>query len=303
VSNDVAVTAPAPLALIGSGGLIKSAPAPILVSALSWPGDSETVSVEGIVPAPFLSSTATAGIAVSLVLRAPAAILVARIINDIPINVVGRAPAPRLFSNALSGNLLSAALIAPAPDLAGTGYHANSATMALRAPAPRLSSSLAAAVAAAYRTWVLNTRKGALTEYGPEFAFNSFATFQGQVLACGSSGIVVLGTQALDNAAAITGRVRTGQESFESSFHKRVPRLYVSGTFPGDMLFRTITEGGTRTYSLPLNGITRLQQRRVPVGKGPKSRFWAFEFENVDGADFSVNDLLVYPVTLRRRVQ
>jgi hypothetical protein len=40
----------------------------------------------------------------------------------------------------------------------------------------------------------------------------------------------------------------------------------------------------------------------VPVGKGPKSRFWAFSMANVDGADFSINDVLVMPTHLRRRV-
>ena len=70
------------------------------------------------------------------------------------------------------------------------------------------------------------------------------------------------------------------------------------------MIFRTVTsEGGERAYLLNSNGITDIQQRRVPVGKGPKSRFWQFEVENKDGADFSIHDVLVYPTDLRRRAQ
>jgi len=175
---------------------------------------------------------------------------------------------------------------------------------ALVAPAPRVSSYMSAAVLAAYRTWVLNTRKHALSEYGSEFAFNSFTIFNGQILAAVPNGLVVLGLQNLDSATPIAASARTGQEGFGTSFHKRVPRIYMSGSSTGDMLFTTITlEGGARVYSLPFNGSTALQQRRVPVGKGPRSRFWQFQIDNVAGADFNVNDLLMYPTVLKRRIQ
>lgn len=303
MANDVDIAAPAPQLLAGTHGAGGTAPAPTLVAALSWVGDSQVLTASGSAPAPSLASTLVAGGVVSAALRAPAPALVAALTAAVPITFDRAPPAPRLSASVLTGTVLTADLVAPAPSLAGMAYPANSISAALVAPAPRLVATLGSPVIAAYRTWVLNTRKGALTEYGPEFAFNSFARFNNQTLACGSAGVVVLGTQGQDNTTNITARVRTGKEGFESSLHKRVPRIYTSGEFAGPMMFRTLVEGGTRGYLLPYNGTARLQQRRVPVGKGPKSRFWQFELENVDGADFSVNDILVYPTTLRRRVQ
>jgi len=160
-----------------------------------------------------------------------------------------------------------------------------------------------ATLAETYRGWALNTRTNGLTEYS-NFSFNSFAELDGVYLAAGPSGIHVLGTQDLDGAADINGRVRVGSIDFGSSFLKRVPRIYVSGEFDEQMYFRTITEqDGERTYVLHSNGITGDQQRRVPVGQGPKSVQWQFEAENVSGSDFRLSKILVYPKELGRRTQ
>lgn len=301
-TNDVVLSVPVPtlVSRIGDHSVIVTAPAPTLSSDATH-GEVATLALS--VPPPELSATALSGEVITAALRAPVPELVAVNFTPAVITVAGSAPAPRATIAVLSGSVLTAAIEAAAPTLVAAGYPAYTITAVLVAPAPRLDAELSGAIIAAFRVWALNTRKLALTEY-TNFEFNSFAVFNGVVLGCGSNGVVVLGTQGLDNTTAITGRYRTGQESFGSSLHKRVPRIYTSGSFAGDMLFRTITvEGGTRTYSLPANGITGLQQRRVPVGKGPKSRFFQFEGENVSGADFSVNDVLVLPTALRRRVQ
>jgi hypothetical protein len=174
---------------------------------------------------------------------------------------------------------------------------------AFNLPVVQLDAELQQALLEAYRTWVLNTRLGGLTEY-TGFEFNSFAQFNGMVLAAGTSGVVVLGTQDLDGATAITMLGRTGKADYGESMLKRVPRLYVGGRFTGDLLFRTITsEDGRRTYSLPYNQNAGLQQRRVPIGKGPKAVYWQYEFENVAGADAAMQRVLAYPSRLRRRIQ
>lgn len=201
-----------------------------------------------------------------------------------------------------TGGLGVAAFELPVLTLSIAAFQSITGTAAFNLPILQLSAQGAAAVTAAYRTWVLNTRKNALTEY-TNFSFNSFARFNGQNLACGPGGVVVLGAQALDGSTAITGRYRTGQAEFGSSWHKRVPRIFLDGAQDGDLLFRAITvEGGARTYQLTWNKISGQTQRRVPVGKGPRSRFWQFECENMNGADFSSASLLTYPQTLRRRV-
>ena len=256
-----------------------------------------------IAPSPTLVSTILAGALLQFSAAAPIPLLVVTGVSPIVITASNTVVLPTIQATLLTGNILTALLTTIVPILAATGYSAFTITFEGKAPLPRLESRLSAAILEAYRTWVLNTRKLGLTEY-TNFSFNSFALFNGKVLAVGANGVVELGTQDFDNATQITARVRTGKNDFDSSMLKRVPRIYTGLTTDGDMIFRTVTsEGGERAYLLNSNGITDIQQRRVPVGKGPKSRFWQFEVENKDGADFSIHDVLVYPTDLRRRAQ
>lgn len=285
--------------------------------------EAGTKDFDETAPVPLLTASVVTGTLITVTAAAPTPLLTATLFNPAIITAANSAAMPQLAAAMAAGNIITAALLARAPRLSaqgltgqvGTalltaatpimeaaGYPAYTITFAGTAPLPQMDAVLGAAVAAAYRTWVLNLRKGALTEYDG-FAFNSFAVFNGVVLAAGPAGVFSLGTQGTDAGAAITGRVTTGQDAFGSSVHKRVPRLYTGYDTDGDMLFRVITtEGGSRTYSLPDNGVRGIQQRRIPIGKGVKSRWFQFELENVAGADFSISDILAYPTKLRRRV-
>lgn len=210
-------------------------------------------------------------------------------------------PSSSLTSILRPGQILLAAPSLPPVTLDSTLFSQSNFTARFQLPSLQLSAALQAAIAEVFRTWVLNTRKAALTEY--DFQFNSYAFFNGQVLAASPSGVVALGTQSKDNAANITARVRVASTDYGVSVLKRVPRIYTGMKADGDLLFRTIVTGAIpRTYRLPNNHVVGFQQRRVPVGKGPKSRYWQFEWENEKGADFSLQNLLVYPTALRRRV-
>src|SRR3990167_3028453 len=292
-------TAPTPTIEIGTKDAFLTAPVPTLEAILLR---GAVVTVAGVVPAPVLESSLDnpAIITVDASVRAP--ILSATLAPGQILTFTSIVRAPVISASSLTGNVATVLIDAVVPIIVAAWYSAYTITFAGTVSAPYLTSALSGAVTETYRTWVLNTRKGALTEYN-NFSFNSFTTFNGQVLAAGSSGIVVLGTQRLDNATAITARVRSGKDSFRSSFHKRVPRAYIGYTTDGDMLFRMITtEGGERTYRLGWNHGTGVQQRRIPIGKWPRSRLWQWEFENESGADFSVGNVMLYPVVLRRRV-
>jgi hypothetical protein len=295
----IVLIAPAPRVVTGTDGIEAVAPLPVLVSS----GYSVLITADLITRPPRLASSVISGEVITVEARAARPILVAVLDNPTIITSSLVAPSPQLLATILAGTIGSAELVALAPIMAATGYPAYTITFGGVAPSPYLSASIYAVLAANYRTWVINARKGAITEYD-SWQFNSFALFNGQILAAGAGGIVSLGTQDKDNTTAITARVRTGQNAFGSAFHKRIPRIYLGHESSGDLLFRTITtEGGERTYLLPWNNISGVQQRRIPVGKGPRSRYWQLEIENKNGADFAVDDILVYPVTLRRRVQ
>ncbi|MDD3885170.1 MAG: hypothetical protein PHW66_09625 [Gallionella sp.] len=313
---------PIPVPLLVASGVcgevltfVNSAPVPTIVLGVT--------QCDNAIPVPVLAATVLSGTIITVSAASPTPILAATLSNPAIITAANSAAVPQLAAAMAAGNIITAALLARMPRLAaqgltgrvGTalltaatpimeaaGYPAYTITFAGTAPLPQMGAALGATIAAAYRTWCLNLRRGALTEYDG-FAFNSFAVFNGVVLAAGPAGVFSLGTQGTDAGTAITGRVKTGQDAFGESVHKRVPRLYVGYDTDGDMLFRVITtEGGSRTYSLPDNHVRGIQQRRVPIGKGVKSRYFQFELENVAGADFSISDVLAYPTRLRRRV-
>lgn len=304
MSIDSALSAPRPLLASSLSGLVityaLTAPAPTLAAAMVG---STVITAALNAPVPQLTSTLVGTTLITAALRAGRPQLSAAIISGNMFAAALIAPAPALTAAIRAGNVLAAALTAPAPTLSALLYSAYAMSAALTAPAPRLESFLSSPVVQAFRSWVLNMRKGALTEYGPEFAFNSFALFNGQVLGCTSNGVVVLGEQADDNGTAIDAVVRTGKSNYGNSMLKRVPRLYIDFESDGDLVFRTITsETGTRSYLLPYNHVQGITQRRCPVGRGPKSVYWQYEFENSDGADFTVQAVLAYPINLRRRI-
>jgi hypothetical protein len=317
----VAASAPVPTvsATVLTGEVItfsNSAPVPIL--------DLGTKDFVQAAPTPTLVATLLPGTIITVAAAAPAPVLVAELDNPTIITAENTAPAPRLSAAMAAGQVMEAVLQARAPTLSATlltgtvstmdlvaatpimeaaGYPAYNITFSGSAPVPRLDAELSSALLENYRTWVLNTRKGALTEYD-NFEFNSYAVFNGKVIAVGPAGLVELGLQNDDAGTPIDATVTLGEESFASSLHKRVPRIYLGHAATGDLQFSTITvEGGTRTYALDWNGLHGTQQRRIPVGKGPRSRFWSFSVSNVDGADFELNDVIVQTTKLRRRVE
>jgi hypothetical protein len=186
--------------------------------------------------------------------------------------------------------------------LEARGYPQLTGTAAFTLPLRYLDASVLAAVAQNYRAWVVNTRTGAMTEYG-NFNFNSIVRFGERYLASGPNGLFVLGGED-DYGTDISALIRTGLNDYGNSMLKRIPRIYVSGEFDDDVLFSTIsTEDGKRTYRLVDNEVTGEQQRRVPVGRGPKSARWQLEVQNVDGGKMGISKILVYTQTLRRRIQ
>lgn len=211
---------------------------------------------------------------------------------------------PKLYTTAIgfSGGVAALAGQVPVLSLAAIGYGPYVGTVDLLLPSIDLDADGFSAVAAALRTWVLNLRKKGLTEYN-NFGFNSYAEYRGTILAAGVAGVLKLSAANNDAGTAIDAQVRTGAEGFGTSYNKRVPRIYVGYSTDGAMHFSTITsQDGKRTYLLPHNGITKIQQRRVPVGRGPKSPYWQYECTNVAGSDFLLEHIAVYPEKGSRRV-
>lgn len=290
------------LTAAGTGSYESSARVSLLALTAAGTGSAaNNITADLVAPVPLLVAAGESGNVLTIIARAPVPLLVATGISPAIITAALSAPIPRLLATGIAGNVGTADLAAIVPTLVAAGYPAYTITASLVAPKPRLVAYGVIVATANYRTWVINARKNAPTEY-TGWQFDSFAQFNGKVYAVSSAGLVELDTSTNDAGTAITGTVRTGANSFGTSHLKRVPRIYVGGQFKGDVTFRTITsEGGTREYLLPYNHLDSVQQRRVPIGKGPKSRYWQFELAFAD--DDVVDNILVYPTVLRRRVQ
>lgn len=172
-------------------------------------------------------------------------------------------------------------------------------------PRPQLEMQLKSAIAEMWRCWVMNARHKdhPLTEYD-NFHFNSMALFDGKIFAAGPDGLFVLGLEGDDDGTKIPAKIKTGEEDYDQSMMIRVPRIYVGGSSERGMEFRTIvTDNGTRVYRLPQSSNDAIQQRRVPVGRGPKSRYWQFEVRNIDGGDMTLESIIIYPEQTTRRVK
>jgi len=156
---------------------------------------------------------------------------------------------------------------------------------------------------AEYVAWVVNSENLALSRYSG-YSFNSLAAFKTTYLGATDTGIYEL--EGADDAGTdIDARIRTGLMEFGSSRQKAMPSAYLGYTADGSLGLKVITtEGGTKTETWYKLTETKgaPDTSRIKVGKGLKARYWGFELSNVDGSDFEVDHLHLYPVILTRRI-
>lgn len=210
-------------------------------------------------------------------------------------------PVKGLLAAGEVGGVGTVAAQLPVRTLDALGYGEITANAELVLPLLQLEAAGFAALPATFRTWVLNMQHKALTEY-TGWTFNSYAKFRGATLAASDAGVVALGTQDLDNDAPISALVRDGAMDYDSNMVKRVPYIYTGLTTASALRFSLTTEEyGTQVYTLtPWKA--GLRPRRVKTAEGARSRYWQWTLENLDGGDFEVDVISLYPVETSRRV-
>jgi len=149
-----------------------------------------------------------------------------------------------------------------------------------------------------YYTFVANTKTLGLSEY-ISYDFNSLS----DGLAVNATGIYQLSDD--DSNEQVEAEIRTGLLDFGTSKHKQIVYAYLGLTNDDNIIFKTNTiQNGIRKerfYKLtPSTAAT--DTRRVQLGKGVKGDLWQFAITNVDGADFSLDELEVLPLVLTRRI-
>lgn len=152
-----------------------------------------------------------------------------------------------------------------------------------------------------YTTLTMHTEWQALTQY-TNYPFNSFARFNDVSLGASSTGLYRL-TGDTDNGTAIAAVAKVGISDMGTSHLKKTEFVYVGCRATGDLLLRLNTnDSHVRDYRVKHNGETGLHVKRVKLGKGVVARYWQFEVQNIDGADFDLNTLEIKPTVLSRRI-
>jgi hypothetical protein len=157
----------------------------------------------------------------------------------------------------------------------------------------------------AFTGWVMNTEGDKpISEYN-NYPFNSFCELDGAYYGASDEGLYLLDGDD-DVGDPIAASVLTMMTDFNSSKMKRVPTAYIGYTADGKMVLRVkaVSGGELREHWFSATERTADAPREqvIQLGRGIRSRYWQFELANIDGADFEIDKLELYPVYLNRRV-
>jgi hypothetical protein len=140
--------------------------------------------------------------------------------------------------------------------------------------------------------WVMNTESRGLWNY-ENFGFDSIAEYNGVLYATSPDGISEL-TADDDDGRDIAAHWKTGFEDFGADNKKRMSGIYVShngGEIECSVETYDSRDEHVYTYLIEERLTDAPRNNRIRVGKGLTSRYWRFTFNNVNGADFQVQDV------------
>ena len=149
----------------------------------------------------------------------------------------------------------------------------------------------------------VNTSTFGVSEY-TNYNFNSFFNIGKRYFGCSSQGIFEL-TGNLDHEDAIqTSVVRSGVSDFGTDKLKSIKDCYVYIRNAGDNTIRLIANEQVDRDGYPINYdfVDGLHRRRVKTALGIRASSWQVEFKNVNGQDFTLQNIEVVPKELSRTV-
>lgn len=327
LAGEGAVTLPG---ITGSGRGLTSNPGvgAITLPAIVVRGQGPNTG-EVQLPAPIVAGTGFTGVAGTGAVRLPVPVVAGagktpfagegQIVLPTPLvtgagttGVMGRAalvlPAIAVVGTGSTGVVGRGQIVLPLPIVQGSGYMPAIGAGAIVLPAWQIdglgvTSDITPVLpdGVVYPALVMHTETGSLTQYA-NFPFNSFATFNGVYLGASAEGLFTLEGDT-DNGAKIPALARVGITDFGTSYLKRVDRCYVGYRTDGNLVLRVYTDEVTqRDYLLRASGKNGLHGNHTRIGRGLRARYWQFEVQNQNGADFELNAIELKPTHLRRRV-
>lgn len=146
-------------------------------------------------------------------------------------------------------------------------------------------------------TWAINTRTGAVTEYG-NYDFTSFAKLGRRYIGTARDGLYEL-TGDDDEGEDIIATLKSGAIQFSGTRFSGMRAIYLGINGEGEFFLR-LTAGSGETYLYRL--LARdMENTKVWVGKGLRHRYMTYELVST-GQDFDLDSIEFVPMRPRRRV-
>lgn len=151
------------------------------------------------------------------------------------------------------------------------------------------------------QAWVVNLDSKASAQYGAEFDFTSFATFDGRTIGCRADGLYVL--EGDDDAGQdIRASVSFGKHGLSGGQLSRVEAAYLGVASDGEMVLKVTQADGSEYLYAARRADAHQRTQRVDVGRGLRSSYFTFELFNTDGGDFELDKFQWRLVELTRKV-
>lgn len=181
-----------------------------------------------------------------------------------------------------AGDSLNAAIVLPSLQLTAT----------LSPPAQQVT----------YGGWSMTIDNGAVTELS-NFAFKEIVRFEGGYYGLGFDGAVYAVGGDTDAGTPIDWEWETGKTDLTSPGQKGIPAMYLHGQIENDVFFTVVTDTDTRyVYKHPIRGAMNHKPHRIDVGRGIRSRTFAFGMNSTLGGYVELDDLKPEYVVSRRNM-
>ena len=141
----------------------------------------------------------------------------------------------------------------------------------------------------------------AVSQY-TNYGFDSLCRFNGQYLAAGGDGIFVIDEVDNDKGIDINSIIELVKTDFGISHQKRLRSAYVGYETSGSLKLTLLNDDeNERVYTLS-STIGQLQHGgKISINRDGKGRYWTFKIENVEGCDFSLDNIEIIPIVLGRK--
>lgn len=212
-------------------------------------------------------------------------------------------PSWDVAATGIAGSVSSAALTLPLYQVDATGYPQAIGSAQIELMAFQVAGRMDGPAAALNLTTIaLNTRVRAVTLY-EGLALNSFASFDGFILAASADGIVAM-TGNDDLGTPIEAYAVGGISDFGSEKFKRILTGYAGYKAEGNMELTLIADDHHEfIYKLePRQGGEDLHESRVKFGRGLSGMYMQWRLANTDGGDFTIDKLSFHADELKRGV-